>query len=383
MEFIDLEAQQDQIRSDIDSAIEGVLDHGQYILGPEVEELEEGLGSFSGAEHVITCGNGTDALMLSLQALGIEPGDVVFVPTFTFAATAEAVAYLGGSPCFIDVEVDTFNLDPVGLEEALESRAELRERAVGVIPVDLFGHPADYGQIREVADEHGLWILSDAAQSFGATRAGSRAGTLGDVTITSFFPAKPLGAYGDGGAVLTDNASLADTVRSLRVHGKGEHKYENTRVGMNSRLDSMQAAILLEKLTVFEEELENRRRIAELYRHRLGKTVAPPLVQDEVDSAWAQYTVKLPDGTARLDLRSQMEEAGVPTAVYYQKPLHQQPAYQEYPRQGGQQSLSVSERLAQRVLSLPMHPYLTEEQVSRVCRTLAAALQPSNGAQAF
>lgn len=376
MEFIDLRAQLDQIRPSVDSAIERVLEHGQYILGPEVGQLEQELASFSGAEHVVTCGNGTDALMLSLQALGMKPGDVVFVPTFTFAATAEAVAYLGGSPCFIDVREHTFNLDPEAFSEVLATRPELRERAVGVIPVDLFGQPADYERIREVADEHELWILSDAAQSFGATRGGQRAGTMGDVSITSFFPAKPLGAYGDGGAVLTDDAQVAETVRSLRVHGKGEHKYQNTRVGLNSRLDSMQAAVLLEKLKIFDQELENRRRVADLYGQRLKGTVAPPVVRDEVDSAWAQYTVKLPDEPARPDIRFHMDQDDVPTAVYYQSPLHLQPAYEDDLRQADR--LPVSEKLAERVLSLPMHPYLTEEGVSRVCESLKAALQNSS-----
>lgn len=373
MEFIDLGAQLRRVRPEVDRAIGAVLDHGRYILGPEVEQLERSLSSFSGAEHVVTCGNGTDALLLSLQALGMEPGDVVFVPAFTFAATAEAVAYLGGIPCFVDVRPDTFNLDVSALTEVLLTKADLRERAVGIIPVDLFGHPADYQQCERVAAEFNLWVLADAAQSFGATCGNTRVGTMGDVTITSFFPAKPLGAYGDGGAVLTDNESLAGAVRSLRVHGQGSDKYENIRVGMNSRLDSIQAAVLIEKLKIFGEELGLRRQIANAYRDRLQGVVTPPEIREEVNSAWAQFTVILPQDTDRSVVQTRMKKHDVPTAVYYEKPLHRQAAYAAFPRQFT--SLPVAEDLADRVLSLPMHPYLTDNEVSHVCDCLIAALQ--------
>lgn len=373
MDFIDLAAQLDRIRPQVDRAIGAVLDHGRYILGPEVEQLERSLASFSGAERGVTCGNGTDALLLSLQALGMQPGDVVFVPAFTFAATAEAVAYLKGVPYFVDVRPDTFNLDTSALRELLSANANLREQAVGIIPVDLFGQPADYGQLVSIAAEFNLWVLADAAQSFGATSGSTRVGTMGDATITSFFPAKPLGAYGDGGAVLTDDESLADTVLSLRVHGQGGDKYDNIRVGMNSRLDSIQAAVLIEKLGILGDELEMRRRIATAYRERLQDVVTPPAIREGVDSAWAQFTVVLPKGTDRSVLRARMKDQDVPTAVYYKKPLHMQSAYAAFPRQDA--SLPVAEDLADCVLSLPMHPYLTEADVSQVCDALIEALQ--------
>lgn len=360
MQFIDLAAQQSRLRAELDSAIARVLDHGRYILGPEVAELERALGEFSGAADVVTCSSGTDALVLALMALGVGPGDGVVVPSFTFAATAEAVALLGAVPIFVDVDEQSYCLDVDHVRAAL---ADTRPgaRPVGVIAVDLFGQPADYPALRSVADEFGCWVVADAAQSFGATLGGVAVGRLATITTTSFFPAKPLGCYGDGGAVFVTEASDAPLLRSLRVHGSGSDKYDNARIGINGRLDTLQAAILLVKLEVFAAEILERQRIAGVYSAQLAGVVVVPHVEDDRTSAWAQYTVRHRD---RDRLADGLREVGVPTAIYYPRPLHLQTAYRDYPR--GPEGLSRSERLAAEVLSLPMHPYLTGEDQDRV-----------------
>lgn len=366
MQFVDLKSQRKAIEDELNYRLSGVLEHGRFIMGPEVFELEEELSSFCGASEVVTCGSGTDALILPLMAWGIGAGDAVYVPSFTFAATAEAVALVGATPIFVDVLPDTFNMDPESLTEAIRSTNGLRPTAM--IPVDLFGLPADYPTLNAIAATHGLHVLADAAQSFGARAGEHSVGSLAEVTATSFFPSKPLGCYGDGGAIMTDDTVHAETLRSLRVHGQGSHKYENLRVGTNARLDSMQAAVLLEKLRIFRSELETRSKIAATYSEDLGGHVTTPKVPSGLTSAWAQYTVRVP---VRDRVAARLQEEGIPTAVYYPMPLHLQPAYRSFPRTPS--GLSISEQLSGEVLSLPIHPYLTDEEVQRVVQGLRDA----------
>lgn len=368
--FCDLAAQQARIRDRVDRAIARVLSHGHYVMGPEVEELECRLAAFAGVRHAVTCASGTDALALALVALGLRAGEAVLVPSFTFAATAEVVPWLGAVPIFVDVLEGTFNMDPASLERGVAVARRLGLRPAGVIAVDLFGQPADYAALAAVAAAHGLWLLADAAQSFGAVYRGRRVGQLGAVAATSFFPAKPLGCYGDGGAAFTDNDDLASAMRSLRVHGQGSGKYDNVRVGTNARLDTLQAAILLEKLAVFEDELAAREAIAVRYEAGLAGAVAVPRVPEGSSSAWAQYTVRAAD---RDGLAAALKVVGVPTAVYYPTPLHRQPAYRGYPTAG--EGLPVAEHLAREVLSLPMHPYLTAEAQQRAVAAVRAAVR--------
>ena len=375
MQFIDLAAQQRPIRERIDAAVARVLDHGRYIMGPEVAQLEGALSAIGGGTHVVSCASGTDALVLALLARGVGPGDAVCVPSFTFAATAEAVALLGATPYFVDVDRASFNLDPERLDAAMASPPD-GLAVVGVIPVDLFGQPADHDRIAAVAARHGCWVVADAAQSFGATQDGRPVGALAPLSTTSFFPAKPLGCYGDGGAVFAHSAEDASVLRSLRVHGSGDHKYDNARIGINGRLDTVQAAILLEKLTVFPDELVARARVAAAYSAALAEVVEVPQLAAGTTSAWAQYTVVVSDGDGGHDrdaVAAHMGEHGVPTAVYYPRPLHRQTAYSTFP--AGPGGLSVSEDLSGRVLSLPLHPYLTDGDVRCVVDALTAALR--------
>ncbi len=369
--FIDLAAQRRRLGDRIDRAIARVLDHGQFIMGPEVAELETRLAAYAGVRHAVSCSSGTDALLMALMAWGIGPGDAVFAPSFTFASTAEAPALLGATPVFCDVHADTFNLDPASLEAAVAAAAAAGLRPRAVIPVDLMGQPADYRRIIPIARAHGLKVLADAAQSFGAELDGRRAGGLADATATSFFPAKPLGCYGDGGAVLTDDDDLAAILRSIRVHGKGAHKYDNVRIGINGRLDTLQAAILLEKLSVFPDEMAARRRIARRYDGRLAGVARTPRLIDGAQSAWAQYTLVLEDQGRRDGLAAALGTAGVPTGVYYPLPLHRQIAYRGCPTAPG--GNPVAESLAQRVLSLPMHPDLADGVQDRIVDAVARA----------
>ncbi len=350
--------------------MDAVLEHGQFILGPEVAEFERRLGEFAGVDHVVGCANGTDALVLSMRALGVEPGDHVIVPAFTFCATAEAVVLCGAVPVFTDVDERTFNLTATTLAAALESCAANAIAPVGIIAVDLFGQAANYDALHEVVGGHDLWILGDAAQSFGGSFAGRRVGSLARVNTVSFFPAKPLGCYGDGGAVLTDDADLAQLLRSLRFHGKGAHQYDNVRIGYNSRLDTLQAAVLLAKLEVFEEELTARQQVADRYSAGLHDVAAVPFIADAARSAWAQYTLLFEPGR-RDDVAAALREQGIPTGIYYAQPLHRQTAYREYPVVAG--GLPVSEDLASRVLSLPMHAYLDPSLQDRIVELVRAA----------
>jgi dTDP-4-amino-4,6-dideoxygalactose transaminase len=351
--FIDLAAQQKVIRPRLDIAIQKVLDHGQYIMGPEVGQFESQLREFTGAKHALTCANGTDALTVVLMAWGIGQGDAVFVPSFTYVATAEAPAQLGATPFFVDVCEETFNIDPHSFKQAIVDSRSLGLRPAAVFVVDLFGQPADVDSVQEIAHAEGIKVLVDGAQSFGATSKGRRVGAMGDATTTSFFPAKPLGCYGDGGAIFTQNDELAELVNSVRLHGKGVQKYDNVRVGMNSRLDTMQAAVLIEKLKIFEEELLERDRVATKYSAALGEYCKVPLLTSTVSSAWAQYTIVVSE---RDKVKQKLQSLGVPSVVYYPIPLTKQQGYLGYPvvRSG----TPVSEALALTVLSLPMHPYL-------------------------
>lgn len=359
--FIDLAAQRRRLGARLDQAMLRVVDHGQYIMGPEVRTLERQLAAFTGARHVVTCANGTDALTLVLMAWGIGPGDAVLVPSFTFVATAEAPALLGATPVFCDVEPDRFTLSPESLERGIAAARALGLTPRVVIPVDLFGQPADYRRLAPIAAAHGLRVLADAAQGLGATLDGRAVGTLADATATSFFPAKPLGCYGDGGAVFTEDDALAETLGSLRLHGKGSHKYDNARIGVNSRLDTLQAAILIEKLSLFGEELAARAAVAGRYTAGLAGVATVPAVVAGATSAWAQYTLRLPD---RARVAAALQAEGIPTAIYYPVPLHRQPAYQAFPADPA--GLAVSDRLAGEVLSLPMHPYLDPVTQDRI-----------------
>ena len=369
--FIDLAAQRAALGPRVEEAILSVVRHGAYVMGPEVGQLEEELAAFCGAKHVVSCGSGTDALALVLMAKGVKPGDAILCPSFTFAATAEVICWLGAAPVFVDVREDSFNLDIDSIEAGLVTARERGLRPVGMIPVDLFGQPADYAPIEAICAREGLWLLADAAQSFGAHYQGRKVGTIGDATATSFFPAKPLGCYGDGGAIFTDDSELDAVLRSLRNHGQGADRYEYARIGMNGRLDTIQAAVLIEKLRVFADEIVARDRIAARYAAGLSDCAMIPQVMAGSSSVWAQYTLRVP-GFDRSAFQAQLRDAGVPTAIYYPRPLHRQDAYAQYPSAGN--GLPVTDRLAQEVVSLPMHPYLGEADQDHIIATTRKAL---------
>ena len=369
--FIDVAAQRRRLGRSVDEAIARVLGHCQFILGPEVRALEVKLAEFCGARHVVGCASGTDALVLVLMAQGIGPGDAVICPSFTFTATAEVVALVGATPVFADVEEASFNLDPASLERACAAAREAGLRPKAVIPVDLFGQPADYDRIMPVAEAEGLFVLDDAAQAFGATYKNRRVGALAPATATSFFPAKPLGCYGDGGAVLTDDEELAQVLRSLRVHGEGHGKYDCVRIGLNGRLDTIQAAVLMEKLRIFPEEIVARERVARRYSAGLADVAIVPRLASGSTSVWAQYTIRLASGQ-RDGLAAVLKAQGIPTAVHYPVPLHRQQPYQHFPIALG--GAPVSERLAEEVISLPMHAYLDETTQDRIIEAVRRAL---------
>lgn len=388
MRFIDLESQQSRIRSAIDRRIQSVLNHGQYIMGPEVSELEESLGAYVGTKHAISCASGTDALLMALMALGVRPGDAVFTTPFTFIATAEVISLLGATPVFVDVDPDTYNLDPEKLGSAIRavkaSDPSLHPLPVpggrngltpgGVIAVDLFGLSADYNRINSIARENGLFVVEDAAQSFGAEYNGRKCCSLASVACTSFFPAKPLGCYGDGGMCFTDDDGLSERMRSIRVHGKGEDKYDNIRIGINGRLDTLQAAILLAKFEIFPDEISLRQQVAGRYSHLLSSGCSGlclPRIPSGLTSAWAQYSIVSRDKTRRDSLREALKQRHVSTAIYYPKPLHLQGAFASLGYQRG--DFPVSEGLSERIFSIPMHPYLDESEqeiIAEALRTL-------------
>jgi dTDP-4-amino-4,6-dideoxygalactose transaminase len=367
MQFIDLGAQRARISGKIEAAVSRVIADGRYILGPEVAEFEKRLGEYVGVEHVVACANGTDALLIPLKAHDIGRGDAVFCPSFTFAATAEVVALTGAEPVFVDIDPDTYNLNCAQLEAAIEAvKAEGRLLPKAVIPVDLFGLSADYDAIMRIAARHQLLVVEDAAQSMGGRHGNKMCGAFGHVAGTSFYPAKPLGCYGDGGAMFTNDSVLADKLRSYAFHGKGAHQYDNIHVGINSRLDTIQAAILIEKLAILPDEMEARQRVAARYNAGLAPFVNVPETPHGSRSAWAQYAIESAD---RDGLKAHLQANGIPSVIYYVKPLHQQVAYSGFPVAPG--GLPVSESLPERILCLPMHPYLTDEDIERIIGAVA------------
>jgi dTDP-4-amino-4,6-dideoxygalactose transaminase len=370
--FIDIAAQRRRLGTSIDDAVARVLDHCQFINGPEVTALETALAKFSGARHVVSCASGTDALLMVLMAKNVGPGDAVLCPSFTFCATGEAVALTGATPVFVDVDEATFNIDPASLTRGIATAKQRGLKPRAVIPVDLFGQSADHDAIAAIAEAEGLFILDDAAQGFGASYKDRKLGTFGLATATSFFPAKPLGCFGDGGAIFTDDDALADTLRSIRVHGQGSDKYDNVRLGLTGRLDTMQAAILIEKLKIFEDEIAARNAVAERYARGLGNVVTVPRLAAGCTSVWAQYTIRLPKGTDRDGFAAALKAQGIPTAIYYTKSMHQQTAYRDFPVADG--GLPASERLSDDVISLPMHAYLDEPTQQRVIKAVRDAL---------
>ena len=389
MQFIDLAAQQKRIKDKIDANIAAVLDHGKYIMGPEIGVLENRLADYVGVKHAIGCASGTDALLMALLAKQIRPGDAVFTSPFTFIATAEVLSLLGALPVFVDIDPQTFNMDPVKLQSAVQAIKQndpsihpvpsiSRESKLpsddlkpkGVIAVDIFGLPADYDRIDTIAGEHGLFIIEDAAQSFGASLNGKMAGAFGNIGCTSFFPAKPLGCYGDGGMCFTDDDQLAEIMESVRVHGKGHHKYDNIRIGVNGRLDTIQAGILLAKFDIFAEEVELRQQVAERYTNMLNplSNVHTPFIPQGYKSAWAQYSILAEDEQQRTDMQNKLKLDNIPTAIYYPKPLHLQSAFSDLGYREG--DFPISEAISSRIFSLPMHPYLTEEEQKKVVRAI-------------
>lgn len=363
MQFIDLTAQQERIRPQIDANIRKVLEHGQYILGPEVTKLEERLSAYTGARYCITCANGTDALQIALMALDIGPGDEVIVPGFSYIATAEAVGILGATPVFVDIDANTYNMDPAKFEEAIT------ERTRAVIPVSLYGQCADFNRINSIATKHDIPVIEDAAQSIGANYQGTKSCNLTTVACTSFFPAKPLGCYGDGGAIFTSDEALAGTIRQIARHGQGIRRYYHDRLGVNSRLDTLQAAILLPKLEILDDEIRLRNEVAEQYTkqlHEIGVRATPYITEGNI-SAWAQYTIRVEQ---REELQEALKEKGIPTAVHYPLPLYRQPAFSYV--EADPAAFTACEEAARQVISLPIHPYLTSSEQNQITDGLRA-----------
>jgi dTDP-4-amino-4,6-dideoxygalactose transaminase len=378
MQFIDLSTQQKRIKTKIDKKIQEVLRHGQYIMGPEMIELETALAEFTGVKYALSCSSGTDALLMALMALKVGPGDAVFTTPFTFIATAEVISLLGATPVFVDIRADTFNIDFAKLKQTLEDfekhyqAKELKPK--GIITVDLFGLPADYDEIGLIARQYDLFVIEDAAQSYGAQYHGKKAGSFGDIACTSFFPAKPLGGYGDGGMCFTNQNDLNQVMVSLRNHGQGDHRYENVRIGINGRLDTLQAAILLCKFDIFPQEIEMRQEVAQRYSHLLSETsLKTPVIPERMLSAWAQYSVLAENYTQRQMLLEKLKEFNIPTSVYYPKPLHLQKAFAPLGYKAGE--FPVSEDCAERIFSLPMHPYLEAEDQQRIADAIKDALR--------
>lgn len=374
MDFIDLKTQYRLIEPQLRKRIDAVLAHGQFIMGPEIKELEENLAEYVGVKHALSCSSGTDALLMPLMAKGIGPGDAIFTSPFTFVATAEVISLVGATPVFVDIDPKTFNMDPVKLEATVSRltkggrptpKSPAGLRAKGIIGVDIFGLPADYDEINRIATKHNLFVIEDAAQSFGGIYKGRKAGSLAEVAATSFFPAKPLGCYGDGGAVFTNNDELAATMRSIRIHGQGSDKYDNVRVGINGRMDTLQAAILLVKLEIFEKEILMRQEVAARYAEGLQGVVETPSVPDGYRSAWAQYSVLSDERDVLLE---RLKKAGIPTAIYYPKPLHLQTAYKDLGYVEG--DFPLAESISKRIFSLPMHPYASAKDQERTVKTI-------------
>ncbi len=364
--FVDLKTQYERIKPQIDARIRQVLEHGAYVMGPEIPELEHQLSEYCNVKHAITCSSGTDALLLGLMAYDIGPGDAVFTPSFTYFATAEAIALLGATPVFVDIDMQSFNLNPTCLQEAIQRVKQTKElKPRGILPVNLFGLPADYHQINSIALDHDLFVLEDAAQSFGAKYRGQPSCSLGDISATSFFPAKPLGCYGDGGAVFTDNDELAEKIFSLRIHGMGQNKYDNVRIGLNARMDSIQAAVLLAKLEIFDDELKRRQRLAGVYDQCLKDLVYTPCIPGWKRSSWAQFSVL---SKHRERMIEALAEQGIPVQVYYRTPCHLSKAFAHLGYKPG--DLPITERVSSQIFSLPMHPYLGFETAAKITSIL-------------
>ena len=371
MDFIDLKTQQKLIRKNIDERISNVLNHGQYIQGPEIKELENKLSIFSKSKFVLCCSSGTDALLLGLIALGLKPKDAVIVPSFTFASTAEAVCMLGGIPFFSDVKLDTFNICEKSISKCIEKSKKLGISIKGIITVGLFGQPCDMKKIKEVANANKLWVFDDAAQSFGAIYNDNISGNLCEISATSFFPAKPLGCYGDGGALFTNDENLYKVAYSCHLHGMGSDKYKYERIGLNGRIDTIQAAILLEKLKIFKSEIIKRNKIAEKYKKifkTLNTNIKLPRVLPKTRSTWAQFTIQLPEGCNRDELQVKMKDKNIPTAIYYPIPIHCQIPYKSFPTSSD--NLKITNILSNNVISLPMHPYLTTKNIEYIAQSL-------------
>ncbi|WP_315763451.1 DegT/DnrJ/EryC1/StrS family aminotransferase [Bradyrhizobium sp. SZCCHNS2005] len=370
--FIDTAAQRQRLGKPLDEAVARVLAHCQFLGGPEIAQLESELAAFCGAKYAVSCSSGTDALLMVLMAQGIGPGDAVLCPSFTFCATGESVALTGATPVFVDVLEATFNIDPASLRRGIATAKRLGLKPKAVIPVDLFGQSADHDAVAAVARDEGLFVLDDAAQGFGASYKGRRIGSFGLATATSFYPAKPLGAFGDGGAIFTNDAELLEKLRSVRVHGGGSDKYDNVRLGLTARLDTIQAAVLLEKLKIFDDEIVARNKVAERYAKGLADVVKVPELADGCTSVWAQYTIRLPKGVDRDQFQGALKAQGIPTVIYYPKSMHQQTAYRIFPVADG--GLPVSERLSSDVISLPMHAYLDEATQARIIEAVRGAV---------
>lgn len=373
MQFIDLEKQYRLLESDMNKRISNVLHHQHFIMGPEIQEMEKKLAEFVGRKHAFSCASGTDALILPLMAMELSKTDAVFVPSFTFFASGESVALVGATPVFVDCD-ETYNISPEKLREAIERT--IREGKLtpkGIIPVDLFGLPADYDAILAIAKEYGLFVLEDAAQGLGGEYHGKRAGSFGDVSATSFFPAKPLGCYGDGGAVFTDDDALAEKIYSIRVHGQGSSRYDNVRIGLNARMDTMQAAVILSKLEVFEDEIARRQTAAKQYMEELNGCFRMPVIPQNCKSVWAQFTLQAEDEKQRDEIIRKMKEYDIPIMVYYILPLHMQTAFQYLNYQDT--DLPVCAEYSKKVFSVPMHPYLSREDISFICEKLKSCIR--------
>ena len=369
LQFINLKKQYKRLESDIDKRIKAVLEHGQFIMGPEIDELEKRLSKFSDSKHCLSCSSGTDALLISLLAQGISSGDKIITTPFTYIATAEVIKLIGATPVFVDIDSKTFNIDCEKIGIALNDLKSVK----GIIPVNLFGLPADFDAIYDVASCYdNIFIIEDAAQSFGAIYKGRKSCSLGDIGATSFFPAKPLGCYGDGGAIFTNNDDIFKIMQSIRIHGQGKNKYDCDRIGLNGRMDTIQATILLSKLSIYEEEIDLRQDVARKYSDRLKDYLEIPYIPDDCASAWAQYSVLLPNESVRKSVVLSLQNKNIPSMIYYQKPLHIQRAFKDLGYSFG--DFPVSESISSRILSIPMHPYLDDFEIDMICETIIKAV---------
>ena len=368
MDFIDLKTQQSRIRGEIDKRIKSVLNHGKYIMGPEVFELEEKLANYVGVKYCISCSSGTDALLIPLMANGIGPGDAVITSPFTYIATAEVISLLGAEPVFLDIYEDTYNMNPDCIEDAIKDSERKGLNAKAIIPVDLFGLPTRYRLIIELANKYDLMIIEDAAQGFGGSIGGEKAGSFGHVASTSFFPAKPLGCYGDGGAIFTDDEELANIMKSVRIHGSGTDKYENARIGINGRLDTFQAAVLLEKLSIFDDELRLRNEVADYYSSNINTDINTPFIPKDYTSSWAQYSLLANSESHRVGIMSSLKQVNIPSMIYYKTPLHLQRVFEGLGYEKG--DFPISERVSRQIFSIPMHPYLNREEQNMIIEVL-------------